>query len=325
MPRKRPTPWIYRWSRPIMAGVASLGAVITAYLTITKLTQNPTACPTGGCDIVLSSPYASVFGLPLALFGFLAYVSMIGLAVVPLLFKSSRAAIFTEGTFRQKVPTDRLENWTGLFLLIGATAMTVFSGYLMYLLATEIKAVCIYCVASALCSFTLLVLSVIGREWKDMGQLFFISALVSLVAVVGTIGVYFNTKHPEVAQAKAEAASQAGTAPEVTTSSGEAEIALAQHLKQIGAVFYGAWWCPHCNEQKQLFGKEAAQYVPYVECSTADRQSQTPICQENGIEGYPTWEINGQRLPTGTKSLEELAQVSGYQGPQNFINALEEY
>jgi uncharacterized membrane protein len=324
MPRKRPTPWIHRWSRPLMAGIASLGAVITAYLTITKLTQNPTACPTGGCDIVLSSPYASVFGLPLALFGFLAYVSMIGFAVAPLLFKPSRAVIFAEGTSRQKASSDPLESWTGLFLLVGATAMTVFSGYLMFLLATEIKAVCIYCVASALCSFSLLVLAVIGRNWKDMGQLFFISSLVSLVAVVGTIGVYFNTKNPEVAQARREAASQPGTAPEVTTSSGEAEIALAQHLKQIGAVFYGAWWCPHCNDQKQLFGKEAAQYVPYVECSTADGQGRTAVCEENQVEGYPTWEINGQRLPSGTKSLEELAQASSYQGPRNFINALEE-
>ena len=40
----------------------------------------------------------------------------------------------------------------------------------------------------------------------------------------------------------------------ITTSSGESEIALTQHLKQVGAKMYGAFWCPHCQEQKQLFG-----------------------------------------------------------------------
>jgi uncharacterized membrane protein len=44
-----------------MAGIASIGAAVTAYLTIVKLTGNSTACSTGGCDIVLSSPYATVF------------------------------------------------------------------------------------------------------------------------------------------------------------------------------------------------------------------------------------------------------------------------
>jgi uncharacterized membrane protein len=80
---KRPTPWIYRWQRPIMAGVATLGAVVTAYMTYTKLAGSKTACPIEGCNIVLNSPYANVFGLPLALFGLLAYLAMIGFAVAP--------------------------------------------------------------------------------------------------------------------------------------------------------------------------------------------------------------------------------------------------
>ena len=29
---------------------------------------------------------------------------------------------------------------------------------------------------------------------------------------------------------------------------------------------YGLYWCPHCIEQKQMFG-EAFHYVPYVECA----------------------------------------------------------
>lgn len=129
MRRKRSTPWIHRWSRPLMAGIASVGAAITGYLTIVKLTGDSTACPTNGCDIVLSSPYATVFGLPLALFGFLAYTSMVVFAVAPLLVNSSN----------QEQLRSKLEDWTGLLLFAGGSAMTVFSGYLMSTLRTEFR------------------------------------------------------------------------------------------------------------------------------------------------------------------------------------------
>jgi uncharacterized membrane protein len=137
-----------------MAGIASIGASVTAYLTYTKLTGDRAACPTGGCDVVLSSLYATVFGLPLPLFGFLAYASIIVLAIAPLLINPTEP----------KKLRNRLENWTGLLLFMVATAMLVFSGYLMYLLAFEIKAVCIYCVASALFAATLSILSIVGHE-----------------------------------------------------------------------------------------------------------------------------------------------------------------
>lgn len=183
MRRKRSTPWIHRWSRPLMAGIASIGAAVTAYLTYSsKLAGNEAACPTGGCDIVLSSPYATVFGQPLALFGFLAYVSMIVFAIAPLLVRSPEQKQFRE----------KLDTWTGLLLFMGATAMMIFSTYLMYLLTAEIKAVCVYCVGSAILSTSLFVLTIIGRDWQDIGQLLFTGIIVALVVLVGTLGVYAN-------------------------------------------------------------------------------------------------------------------------------------
>lgn len=41
---------------------------------------------------------------------------------------------------------------------------------------------------------------------------------------------------------------------------------LAKRLKAAGAKMYGAFWCSHCFEQKQAFGKEAMADFPYVEC-----------------------------------------------------------
>lgn len=84
-------------------------------------------------------------------------------------------------------------------------------------------------------------------------------------------------------------------------------VQLAQCLKDSGAVFYGAFWCPHCIRQKELFGKEAVAALVYVECSTPDGNSQTAVCKDKKIESYPTWEFkDGSRL-TGEVSLAELA------------------
>ena len=72
---------------------------------------------------------------------------------------------------------------------------------------------------------------------------------------------------------------------------------FAKCLKEKGATFYGAFWCPHCQAQKKLFGS-SAQYLPYVECSTLDSRGQLQICKDKKIEGYPTWELaDSTRLP----------------------------
>ena len=302
---QRSTPWIHRYYRPIMAGIASIGAVGTGYLTAIKLTQGTAACPTGGCDVVLSSPYATVFGLPLTLFGFLGYLSMIVFAIAPLLVTSPE----------KKKLRANLEQWTGLLLFLGGTAMAVFSSYLMYLLAFVIKAVCIYCVVSALFSASLFILSIIGRYWEDIGKLLFSGVIVAMMVLVGTLGVYANINNPRV-----EAEATNGYA--ISTTSSAAELGLAEHLKQIGAKMYGAFTCPHCQNQKQLFGKDAAAQLNYIECHPQGENSQPDLCMKAGIQAFPTWEIKGKSYQ-GEKTLAELADLSGYQGDRNFTNASE--
>ncbi|NQV90006.1 hypothetical protein HQ487_01200 [Candidatus Uhrbacteria bacterium] len=89
--------------------------------------------------------------------------------------------------------------------------------------------------------------------------------------------------------------------------------AFAQCLTENGVTMYGAWWCPHCENQKELFGS-AFDQVDYVECSTAAR-TMNQTCQDAGIEGYPTWELgDGTRLG-GEQSLETLATKSGCELP----------
>ena len=76
---------------------------------------------------------------------------------------------------------------------------------------------------------------------------------------------------------------------------------------------YGAFWCPHCDTQKQLFGGAVTQ-IPYVECDPEGESAQPQLCQDKGIQGYPTWEIAGEFYP-GVHSLETLASLSGYANP----------
>jgi hypothetical protein len=82
--------------------------------------------------------------------------------------------------------------------------------------------------------------------------------------------------------------------------------AFATCLKDKGTIFYGAFWCPHCQKQKKMFGA-SQRLLPYVECSNPDGKGQTQICIDKGIKTYPTWEFaDGSRVEQ-SMALEELA------------------
>jgi hypothetical protein len=104
----------------------------------------------------------------------------------------------------------------------------------------------------------------------------------------------------------------------------EAElIAFAECLQAEGATFYGAFWCPHCQNQKAMFGRRGSDALPYVECSTRDGQGQTQECIDAGVESYPTWEFADGTRVTGTQSIETLAQYTSCEitpGLMEFFN-----
>lgn len=91
---------------------------------------------------------------------------------------------------------------------------------------------------------------------------------------------------------------------------------FAQCIKDKGAIFYGAFWCPHCQNQKARFGK-SAKLLPYVECSTPDGKGQLPICEEKKITTYPTWyfasstAVGGYEIAVGEIEMEDLASKTG--------------
>lgn len=105
----------------------------------------------------------------------------------------------------------------------------------------------------------------------------FIVFIISVIVIIGGIGLYFGLK------------------PEAPSKYDQ----FAQSLAEKGAIFYGAFWCPHCQTQKAEFGT-AKKYLPYVECSNPD-QSQVQICIDNKIESYPTWTFQNDIVLTSDK------------------------
>lgn len=85
---------------------------------------------------------------------------------------------------------------------------------------------------------------------------------------------------------------------------------FAQCLGEKKATFYGAFWCPHCQATKRMFGK-SARLLPYVECSTPDGNNQTLICKQKGISSYPTWIFADGTTLMGEQTLKALSEKTG--------------
>ncbi len=284
MARRKQITWIHRNSRYLIAGVAAAGLLLSI------------GCLAKGNSTLSGSAYVMLAGLSLTLLGAIAYGLMGALAIGPVLTKNKSL----EG------PT-----WLGLF--IGSLAMVILSGYLLYVMFGVLQEPCAPCVLSALLSLGLWVLTLIGRRWEDIGRLFLPGICVVLMASLVATGLYAHARNPDAFN------TVGNPPPVVTTESSDAEIALAKHLTAIGAKKYGAWWCPHCHAQQSLFGRQAFEYITYVECDQEGVDPQPQTCRAAGVQSYPTWEINGETY-AGVQSLQSLAALSGYSGPQDFIN-----
>lgn len=91
-------------------------------------------------------------------------------------------------------------------------------------------------------------------------------------------------------------------------------LALANHLKQGGAVLYtsASTTCTDCLQQRDLFGAEAFSQLNAVECNPTEENAAPEACRRANVTTYPTWQINGQ-FYQGWQSLERLAELSNYQ------------
>src|SRR3989344_2842937 len=80
---------------------------------------------------------------------------------------------------------------------------------------------------------------------------------------------------------------------------------FAQCLTDRGVIMYGAYWCPHCQNEKKAFG-DSFRFVNYVECT-----QETGKCLVEKINGYPTWIFKDGRRFEGEMGLKRLSEASG--------------
>ncbi|KAH6799308.1 dehydrogenase [Perilla frutescens var. frutescens] len=287
----------YKW----IAALGGIGFLETAYLTYLKLTNSDAFCPTGGgsCTTILTSDYSSVFGVPLPLFGMLAYglVASLGLQL---------------GTEKKKT-FDTGKSDGEIFLVGITTSMAAASAYFLYILNTEFAGeMCLYCLASATLSFSLFFITLKRFGLQELQKILGLQLFVASLVVIALTASY------NIAGSGSSSSMMETEIPyfetEITKESSPMAIALAKHLHSIGAKLYGAFWCSHCLDQKEFFGREAAKILDYVECfpdGVTKGTKMAQACLDAKLEGFPTWEINGQVL-SGEKQLSELATLSGF-------------
>ena len=108
------------------------------------------------------------------------------------------------------------------------------------------------------------------------------------------------------------AAPWARTIGEPLHDSSPQALELTKHLKAIGAKFYGAWTCPACFKQMNLFGKQAGANVTYEECRKPKQlPEQAEACNAAEIWAYPTWVLPDGHRKVGVQSLEIMSRWSG--------------
>lgn len=109
--------------RAAIAVTAAIGAAIATYLTVVHYAHVSPICTTGGCEKVQRSSYAELAGVPVALLGLLAYLTLIATAAV-----RGLAAAFAGA-------------------LVGLVGVA-FSGYLLWAQLGPIGAICQWCLGN---------------------------------------------------------------------------------------------------------------------------------------------------------------------------------
>lgn len=125
--------------------VSFVGFIDSTYLTIEHYRGSSVDCfVSTGCDTVTTSEYSIVFGIPLALLGVLYYLTVFFTAILY---------------------ADTKNKYLAYFLPLAVTAGLFCSVYFVYLQLWVLKAICEYCMVSAIGSAILFIFGMITL-WK---------------------------------------------------------------------------------------------------------------------------------------------------------------
>ena len=132
-----------RYAGRALTVLAIFGLLVSAYMTVYKLTQSNAMClGSGDCSTVNNSRYSEVSGIPVALIGVAGYAALLGSQVL-----ERRWAFLREN---------------GPMILFGlALTGFVFTVYLVYVEFALIKAICPFCVASQITMTAIFALAIV--------------------------------------------------------------------------------------------------------------------------------------------------------------------
>jgi len=120
--------------------LAVVGLIDSIYLTWIKLTASGVCILGGGCEIVNTSQYSSIGGIPIAILGAGAYITMLIILLME--------------------PRSKFFEFNGPLLVFGISfAGVLYSAYLTYLELYVIHAICEFCVLSAIVLLAMLIIS----------------------------------------------------------------------------------------------------------------------------------------------------------------------
>jgi uncharacterized membrane protein len=254
--------------------LAVAGLLLTGYLTWTAFEgRNVKGCAVGaGCDVVLTSKWARVLGLPTSFWGFLTYLSLL------------------VSTFMARRDTRWRLEW-----IIAAFGF-MYSVYLTTVSLTILHATCPYCLTSLALMTTIFGLTTYQGTSAAPGSLKRLAKIVVPAGVAFILVLHLN---------------YTGLMGDTPVAEDPEARALASYLTEQGVKMYGASWCPHCQEQKEYFGLSASR-LPYVECSPEGQgRPQAQICKDMSIVTYPTWIIDGKRYEE-VMTLQRLSELTGF-------------
>ena len=301
-----------RWPKIVMAVLSTIGLVNTGSITLDEfgLFDSSSFCiAKNGCAIVLGSPWGTLLqinglDIPLSLAGLITYAFLLTLCL-----------ILTLKVISSKQKLNRFIWW--LIFLISCASAAFSSILIIDVMILKIKVICTFCIISAILSFSIFILSIIGAKFENRGTMLYRGFIVAFSVIIGGL-IWSNQANPSYSNELKQIDRIENIIPQpITTKSSKSKIEFAKFLTKNNVVMYSAWWCSHCNDQKNLFGKEAVKELTIIECAKDGENSQYKLCEEKGIKGTPSWEID-KEIYSGTQTLDDLADLTGYEGNTNF-------
>ena len=134
-----------------LLALSFIGTSISGYLVYAHFFKiTPVCLPSAPCEVVLTSRYAEMWGVPLSLLGLLMYISLLSLCICLL--------------------QERNEDQGMASILIYTLSLSgsLFSLYLLYLEAFVIRNYCTWCLASGIVIWSILVMSLVNLSAKGL-------------------------------------------------------------------------------------------------------------------------------------------------------------